>query len=296
MWCVASVSNCRCVDVSCDCVPLLLANRVPGRDSPPQLVFSSDLQRTLLFNRTNKPVQSVFYSIGGRILKNERLAATALRKLRNELPKLGAIVNEPDLVLGGVMEEIFSNSAFADTNSHCVNTVFGLVLVGGRAAEVDLTVAEHDSQSSRARWFAVDDGRLHPYIQEKLSLLLPLLALAEKACQAGGAAGAGACTTHAYHRYQDGRERVYEERSCVWQAERGRCAADATTHHEPCGRADGPRLETLLVDPSEIGLLRTQRSATMTENEGLLVALLSLGGMLVMSTAAAIWRMRSPAL
>ena len=72
------------------------------------------------------------------------------------------------------MEEIFSDSAFDDTNSHCVNSVFGLVLAGGRVLEAEFVAAKHDSQSTRGRWFSVSEPRLHPYIQQKLSLLLPL--------------------------------------------------------------------------------------------------------------------------
>ena len=253
------------------------------------LVLSHDLERTLLFNRTNKPVQSVFYSIGGRIFKNERLSATALRKLHKELPKLGGMVSESDLVLGGVMQEVFSDSAFADTNSHCVNSVFGLVLAGGRALEADLAAAEHDSQSTRARWFSVDDARLHPYMKQKLSLLLPLPALAEKACRIGGAASEGACTAHLY------RSGAHEQRRCVWQPERGVCSADSTPRGELCERvADGEstRLDRIFVDPQEIGLLRSDRRVVMADGEALLMTLFLIAGVVLAVAAMAIRRSR----
>jgi colanic acid biosynthesis protein WcaH len=189
------------------------------------LVLSSDLGRTLLFNRTNRPVRNIYYSIGGRVFKNEHLAATAIRKLNQELPSLGAVVSAEDLVLGGVMEEIFSDSAFDDTNSHCVNTVFGIVLSGEGGVEEALVKAKHDSQSTRGSWFSVDDPQLHPYVKQKLNLLLRLPALADKACQGYGESEAG-CTTHSY-------AQGYQIGGCVWSAQ-GPCIAAASAPISTC--------------------------------------------------------------
>ena len=41
------------------------------------LMFTADLHRTLLFNRTNAPVRHVLYSLGGRVLHNELLRNNA---------------------------------------------------------------------------------------------------------------------------------------------------------------------------------------------------------------------------
>ena len=60
-------------------------------------VFSADLSKTLLFLRTMPPVQNQWYSIGGRLLKNEPLR-----------------VAPSELVLGGVVEEA---SAQPDTRA-----------------------------------------------------------------------------------------------------------------------------------------------------------------------------------
>lgn len=75
------------------------------------LVFSADLSKTLLFLRTMPPVQNQWYSIGGRLLKNEPLRVAAVRKLREET-KLRVAPSE--LVLGGVVEEA---SAQPDTRA-----------------------------------------------------------------------------------------------------------------------------------------------------------------------------------
>ena len=70
------------------------------------VVFSHDLARVLLFRRRNPPVQGVYYSIGGRLLKNERLRRAAARKLREETTLRLAPI---ELTLGGVIEEIFDD-------------------------------------------------------------------------------------------------------------------------------------------------------------------------------------------
>ena len=37
------------------------------------MIFSADCTRTLLFQRRNRPIKDVWYSLGGRLRKNERL-------------------------------------------------------------------------------------------------------------------------------------------------------------------------------------------------------------------------------
>jgi len=135
------------------------------------LIFSADLSKTLLFKRRSRPVQHVYYSIGGRLFKNERLRHAALRKLREETL---LSVAASDLLLGGVVEEIFEDSMFNSTNSHCINSVFGYVVPDAKQ-EAALKHALGDSQHSEAAWYAVDDPALHPYMRRKLLLLLPLL-------------------------------------------------------------------------------------------------------------------------
>ena len=49
---------------------------------------------------------------------------------------LGAMVSAANLVLAGVMEEIFGDSMFNATNSHCINSVFALVLPPGARSKL----------------------------------------------------------------------------------------------------------------------------------------------------------------
>eukprot|EP00965_Chrysotila_dentata_P186557 6159751-Pleurochrysis_carterae.AAC.1 len=135
------------------------------------LIFSPDLEKTLLFKRQNPPVQHVYYSVGGRLLKNERLRHAAVRKLSEET-KL--VVAPRELVLGGVVEEVFSDSMFANSsiNSHCINSVFGLVLHSMPSNIGDIV---GDKQHTDAAWFDIHDSSLHPYMQRKIFLLQPKL-------------------------------------------------------------------------------------------------------------------------
>ncbi|KAG8462315.1 hypothetical protein KFE25_012135 [Diacronema lutheri] len=146
---------------------------------------------TLLFKRANRPVQGVWYSLGGRVLKNETLRACAVRKL---LAEFGLRRREESLLHAGTMEEHFPDSAFDGINSHCINSVFACVLSpaelrvlpDGSASAGTRTAGALDGQHSRARWFAVDDPALHPYVATKLDLVRVALAR-----QAWGAAGVG---------------------------------------------------------------------------------------------------------
>ena len=119
--------------------------------------------KTLLFKRRNKPVQGVYYTLGGRLAKNEKLLDCAARKLKGEV---GMVASVSDLEMGGVNEEIFEDSAFPGINSHCVNTVFGYVLSDEAAAALR---EKMDGQHSEYKWFDVADPDLHPLIQKKLS-------------------------------------------------------------------------------------------------------------------------------
>lgn len=132
------------------------------------MIFSDDLSRVLLFRRRNPPVQGVYYSVGGRVFKNERLRRAALRKLHEETTLTLAA---SELTLGGVVEEIFDDSMFnASVNSHCINSVFGVALP---AQSEDMKHVMGDTQHADAAWFSVRDKSLHPLIRKKVFLLLP---------------------------------------------------------------------------------------------------------------------------
>lgn len=134
------------------------------------VVLNPSRNATLLCKRTNKPVQGVWYTLGGRLLKNESLAACAARKLRAEL---GLRVDPSRLRLAGAVEEVFTDSAFDGVNSHCVNTVFALVLTEAEEAAQRRQGALLDGQHSQVRWVArADFASTHEFVQAKLRLVV----------------------------------------------------------------------------------------------------------------------------
>jgi colanic acid biosynthesis protein WcaH len=134
------------------------------------VVLNAARNATLLCKRTNKPVQGVWYTLGGRLLKNESLAACAARKLRAEL---GLRVDPSRLRHAGSVEEVFPDSTFAGVNSHCVNAVFALVLTEAEEAARQRPGTLLDGQHSQARWFArADYDDQHEYVQAKLRLVV----------------------------------------------------------------------------------------------------------------------------
>jgi len=134
------------------------------------LIFDRNLKKTLLFRRKNEPLKGIYYSIGGRIYKNENFLNTAIRICKEEVDLQ---INKGDLTFGAVTEEIFHNSIYDGVNAHNVNIFFGYVASG------PLTV-HCDEQHSCYKWFKLNDPNLHPYIIQKIHLLLPNLDKPEK--------------------------------------------------------------------------------------------------------------------
>ena len=127
------------------------------------LVFDEDLTQTVLFRRENKPLQGLYYSIGGRVYKNENILNAAIRISKSEAD---LELNKGDLIFGGVTEEIFHDSTFVGINAHNVNIFFGLLV------KKEKLLIKCDKQHSAYKWFNVDDQNLHPYLSQKIFTLL----------------------------------------------------------------------------------------------------------------------------
>ena len=125
------------------------------------LFFNSDQTKTLLFKRENEPIKGLYFSIGGRLLKNEKLEDGAVRQALREA---GIVINREKLTLGGTQDEINLGSIFDGINYHAVNTFYGYVL--------DNEEIKLDSQHSEYHWFPVTDDSFHPFIKTKIASLL----------------------------------------------------------------------------------------------------------------------------
>ncbi|MDE2173226.1 MAG: NUDIX domain-containing protein [Patescibacteria group bacterium] len=125
------------------------------------LFFNKDRTKTLLFKRTNEPLKGIYFSIGGRLLKNERLEDCAVRQTLREA---GIHIQKVRLVFGGTQEEFHPTSVFNGVSYHVVGFFYGCIL-----GDEEIVL---DSQHSDYRWFSVFDEEIHPLIKTKIESLL----------------------------------------------------------------------------------------------------------------------------
>ena len=126
--------------------------------------FNKDKTKTLLFKRLNEPLKGKYFSIGGRLLKNEKLEDCAVRQA---LWEAGVQIQKDRLILGGVQEEIYGTSAFSEISYHAIDIFYGYVLGG----DEEITL---DNQHSDYQWFPVSDETLHPFMKTKVASLLKI--------------------------------------------------------------------------------------------------------------------------
>lgn len=127
------------------------------------IIFDEEMHKTILFKRENDPLKGIFYSIGGRVYKNENILNSAIRICKYEA---GLKIEKKDLIFGGVTEEIFHNSNYAGVNAHNINIFYGFL-----AKENELNI-KCDDQHSGFKWFNVDDQNIHPYLAQKIFTLM----------------------------------------------------------------------------------------------------------------------------
>ena len=114
--------------------------------------------KILLGKRINKPAQGYFFSIGGRINKNETIdnamARVALNEINIELKSIPKFI--------GVFEHFYDDSIYKDVSTHYVNLAYEY--------EVEETPDLPTEQHSEYRWFAVDEllnsDQVHKYTKD----------------------------------------------------------------------------------------------------------------------------------
>lgn len=119
----------------------------------------------LLGRRTKKPLRGSLYSFGGRLLKNESFADAAVRHAKREL---GIHISKKNLIVGGVLNEVFRDSIYPGINAHTVNVYFGYRLRGNELFGLD-------TQHSECAWVSVQTRTLHPYMKEKIKNIFAAL-------------------------------------------------------------------------------------------------------------------------
>lgn len=142
-----------------DCTPLVSID----------LLLSNSNGAVLLGQRNNRPAQGFWFVPGGRILKNESLAAAFERLTFNELGQRFAITSA---TLQGPYDHFYSDSVFGETPStHYVAMAYRLP-VTALAALPSLTTLPVE-QHSAYRWFSVAellaDPAVHPHTKAYFS-------------------------------------------------------------------------------------------------------------------------------
>ncbi len=127
------------------------------------LFFNKDMTKILLFKRINEPLKGIYFSIGGRLLKNETFSDGAVRQGMREA-KIKIIKNK--LIWGGVQEEIHPNSIFDGISYHAV-AIFYAYLVDENKFKPNM-----DDQHSEYKWFSVKNRKIHPYIKARIKIIL----------------------------------------------------------------------------------------------------------------------------
>ena len=114
--------------------------------------------KVLLGRRVNKPAQGYFFSIGGRINKNETIdnamARVALIKIHS------ASKSTPEFI--GVFEHFYDDSMYENVSTHYVNLAYEY--------EVEEIPNLPTEQHSEYQWFSIDEllesKQVHKYTKD----------------------------------------------------------------------------------------------------------------------------------
>ena len=130
-------------------------------DSAPLIsidVLAKRNNKILLGKRVNKPAQDYYFSIGGRIRKNETIDNAMTRIFQNELNI--ELQSKPKFI--GVFEHFYNDSIYEDVSTHYVNLAYEY-----EVEEVpNLPTEQHDEY----KWFTIDEllqsEQVHKYTKD----------------------------------------------------------------------------------------------------------------------------------
>ena len=114
--------------------------------------------KILLGKRINKPAQGYFFSIGGRINKNESIYNAMARVALNELNI--DFKSTPEFI--GVFEHFYDDSIYENVSTHYVNLAYEY--------EVEEIPNLPTEQYSEHQWFSVEEllnsDHVHLYVKD----------------------------------------------------------------------------------------------------------------------------------
>ena len=121
-------------------------------------IFPNKGGKVLLGKRLNKPAQGYFFSIGGRVGKNEALNNAMARIVLSELNI--ELKSTPRFM--GVFEHFYNDGIYEDVSTHYVNLAYEY-----KTEEfLDPPVEQH----SEYQWFSIEEllnsNQVHPYVKD----------------------------------------------------------------------------------------------------------------------------------
>jgi colanic acid biosynthesis protein WcaH len=117
-----------------DSVPLISIDILVKKDN-----------KVLLGKRVNKPAQGYYFSIGGRIKKNETINQAMERIVKNELDIKLKLT--PRFI--GVYEHFYNDSIYQDVSTHYVNLAYEI--------EIEETLNLPNEQHNEYQWLTIDE-------------------------------------------------------------------------------------------------------------------------------------------
>ena len=114
--------------------------------------------KVLLGKRVNKPALEYWFTLGGRVLKNESIQSAIQRIGKVELDII--IDGSPRFI--GVFEHLYDDSIFDDVSTHYVNLAYEIEVSGLE----DLPTDQHNEY----RWFGLEEliqsNEVHKYVKD----------------------------------------------------------------------------------------------------------------------------------
>jgi colanic acid biosynthesis protein WcaH len=115
-------------------------------------------KQVLLGKRVNKPAQGCFFSIGGRVKKNETIKQALDRIAKDELGI--KLKSTPKFI--DIFEHFYDDSIFENVSTHYVNLAYEY--------KVDEIGGLPNEQHNEYKWFDVDEllqsDQVHKYVKD----------------------------------------------------------------------------------------------------------------------------------
>jgi len=115
-------------------------------------------EKILLGKRVNKPAQGYWFTLGGRVLKNENIQ-NAIKRIGKQ--ELGIILDSNPKFIG-VFEHLYDESIFDTVSTHYVNLAYEIEVSGLEDMPKD--------QHNEYRWFSLEEliqsDEVHPYVKD----------------------------------------------------------------------------------------------------------------------------------